>query len=526
MAATALAIVPICLLVFLAGGASPLASPAAGQAAGAAAQQPPPANPNQPPAASGRGAATQQNPSNAEAIFVDTSPLILTIDPKVDEDILAGVSVQNKSGKASLTPAASLSEIGLLDQAGKPIKLSTALTISQPVRPLATGDTAHLILRWTQKPKKEPRAGTYDGNLILSLKGKEVGRRPIQVVIPEMESAIVPATAKLNLRAYRVFPLIGSFWIPKFDSFSPGLPLTAPASASKAELAKYPLLGALTRDPVGSTLVYWDQQREEQLKADPPMLFLRLGSIPFAGKYDGTLFSGNNKVTVTLTATDFVIYPAACLLIVIWASIWGKDYLNGGRQFLVWNQRLGSASDAQQKAHAEFRRIVRGPAENYSIQDDFSQEIQAVLTSITRLRETFAGTLDSSNVTFQAIETQIAALEAAPNNWVLFAKQLDALEAVRQTVAGVRAPAGLEPQPAMAVQIGTMLAGRDLLLADVSDLQKGVIAMTAFVPQWLAQWTRAGTINEGMQDFVKTNAAFAAAHATDVTHVVQLLAPV
>src|ERR1035441_8364059 len=136
LAATALAIVPICLVVILVGGASPLASPAAGQASTAAAQQPPPAKPNQLPA--------QQNNSTAEVIFVDTTLLTLTIDPKVDKDVLAGVSVRNKSGKDPLTPAVSLSEIGLLNQVDEPIALSTALTISQPVRPLAAGAISHL----------------------------------------------------------------------------------------------------------------------------------------------------------------------------------------------------------------------------------------------------------------------------------------------------------------------------------------------------------------------------------------------
>jgi hypothetical protein len=340
---------------------------------------------------------------------------MINVDPKLDDDTVIGVSLQNKSTSKSYVPAAALKEFGFASDSGEAVLTKTVLSLEGvPMQTMAPGDTAHLLLRWKKAAKVRP--GTYDGMLVITADSKDA-RRSIQVVIPDATATIQPQVTKLNVRLYRSFPFIGGFFAPT-GSFAPSIPLQTPLNTNRAGLTRRHVLTVLTRDPVGTVPVCWDMSEGDCAVADASKrgpdapeqgdasrqgadakkptgditkLGLKFGDILFAGKYDGTLNFGNDKtaVTVSLTATDLFVYPLVVLIVSVWAAIRGKDFLGGGRQILQWRAHLAAARDAMKQARGEFDKEFSDSA--YSIQNDFDTQVGRSWTTSRFLRGTSRG---------------------------------------------------------------------------------------------------------------------------------------
>jgi hypothetical protein len=492
--------------------------------------------PTAPVTASG---STSPTPPAADLVFLSSDPVMINVDPKLDDDTVIGVSLQNKSTTKSYVPAAALKEFGFGSESGEAVQTKTVLSLEGvPMQAMAPGDTAHLLLRWKKESKVRP--GTYDGMLVITADSKDT-RRSIQVVIPDVTATIQPQVTKLNVRLYRIFPFIGDFFAPT-GSFAPAIPLQTALNTNRVGLTRRHVLTVLTRDPVGTVPVCWDMSEGDCTVADvskqgphapdqdgasrqdpdtknpaPPRditkLGLKFGNIPFAGKYDGTLNFGNDKaaVTVSLTATDLFVYPLVVLIVSVWVAIRGKDFLGGGRQILQWRADVAAARDAMRQARGQFDKEFSGSA--YSIQNDFDAQARTILDDISILKGNFSGTLDLSNPLFTFVNTEIPVLAATAKSWVLFGKQLEALRDARAAIPTFPLPRGIEDPAAIVTQADTLLTGKDVLITDLAGLETQVVDQTSFIAQWTGLAKTVDKIRSGLNDVLvpQANAQKAAA---------------
>src|ERR1017187_1802942 len=460
-----------------------------------------PAAPQRPATASAAASgAAAPTPPAADLAFLSSDAVAINVDPKLDDDTVIGVSLQNKSASKSYVPAAELKEFGFASGSGAAVPAKTVLSVEGvPMQAMAPGDTAHLLLRWKKDVKVRP--GIYDGMLAITADNKVAARRAIQVVILDVAATILPLVSKVNIRVYRTFPFIGGYFAPG-DDFAPAIPLQASVDPNRAGLTRRPVLAVLSRDPAGTVPLSWDRNVETGKSPDAPKLGLQVGSIPFAGKYDGTLNFGTDKtaVTISLTATDLFVYPLVVLIFSVWVAIKGKDFLGGGRQILQWRADLAAARDAMKQARGEFDKQFSGSA--YSIQNDFDNQVRTILDDISILKGNFSGTLDPSNPLFTFVNTEIPVLAGAAKSWVLFGKQLKALEDARAQIPTFPLPKGIEDPAAVVTQTGTMLTGKDVLITGLAGLMTQVVNQTSFIAQWIGLAKTVDKIRSGLTGVV------------------------
>lgn len=451
--------------------------------------------------------------------FTPADALVLNVDLKTVGEVRVQVAAQNSSPKAPLDNLEhKLDAMGFVDAQGNAVAWDTVIDIKGAATTLKPGESEHLMLLW-KKDSSAP-AGTYEGFLVVSQKEKEIARQVVKVVVPDRLSAFQPLVSKLNIRAYRACPLICPWWW-KPEPMDSGIPLRAPVNANRGGLSNSPLLTATTRDFAGTATIDWDGNKDS-LTAPEPVLGLRVNSIPFAGKYEGSLNFGKDSgsaLAVTLNASDLVIYPLIWLAVCIWAATVAKRWLGGERQLTDWRISVLRAQEHMKPAEKAFTNTVTGTSQSYSLHDAFTGRCQAIWAKIDELRANLLGSLETSSPAYSFVNTKVPELEGFPKAWVAFGKQLEALKQAMAKVVSGTPPLGLGPRPAVLERTDKLLQGQSLSLEQFTAQQTQVAAQITFLDQWSELWAAVQRIHDGMETFKRQSSAYIAAHKDDVKKV-------
>jgi hypothetical protein len=460
-----------------------------------------PVHPAASAAASKAGAAP--TPAKAALVLSTTDPITLTVDPQNADASTVELSVTN-SAKDPLKLTHTLGGMGFSSAAG-PIKTSDAIAISGAVDQLAGGDTEHLVLRW--KLKDAVQKGTYQGILTISPEKGDALHEVVRVVVPDPLATIQPLVSKLNLKAYRWFPFTNLWSIPWW--FPHDLPVKSAIDADRAGLTRIPLLGAVSRDPTGTASIVWDG-KTDTLGGAEPALGLAVQSIPFAGKYDGTLSFGKDaasNVSVTVTASDFILWPVVWLALCIILAIVSKNWLGEGRQLALLNLRIDKAELAMQHANKEFRQKVSDVSHDYSLREAFDAQCRGIQDQMAALGSTLVGTLDTASAAYVALDASITALAALPGQWIAFGQSLNRLREMKEGLEPGSQPPGLDSAPAAFLQTDMLLQPVELTIDRFATQQTLVEGQTAFLHSWEVLWAAIVRIHSGLADFAETHAS-------------------
>jgi hypothetical protein len=461
----------------------------------------PPAHPAGSAATSKAGAAA--TPAKAGLVLSTTDPVTLTVDPQNADASTVELSVTN-SAKDPLKLRHALGDMGLSGANGA-IKTPDAISISGAVDQLAGGDSEHLVLRW--ESKEAVHKGTYQGILTISPDKGDAIHQVVRVVVPDRLAIVQPLVSKLNLKAYRWFPFTDIWSIPCW--FPHGLPLKSAIDADRAGLTRIPLLGAVSRDPTGTAAIVWDGKKDT-LSGTNPALGLAVQSIPFAGKYDGTLSFGKDaasNVSITVTASDFILWPVVWLVVCVLLAIGSKNWLGEGRQLALLTLRIEKAQLAMQDAVKEFTQTVSEVSRGYSLREAFDAQCQGIQDKMTALGSTLVGTLDTASAAYVALDASITALSALPGQWIAFGQSLNRLREMKEGLDPGSQPPGLDSAPAAFLQTDMLLQPVTLTI-DQFAIQKTLVeGQTVFLHSWVALWTATSRIHSGLEDFAEANAS-------------------
>ncbi len=460
-----------------------------------------PAPPVHPTPSATAKAAPPATPAKAALVLSTTDPITLTVDPQNADSSTVELSATN-SAKDPLKLTHTLGGMGLTGPAGA-IKTPDAIAISGAADQLAAGDTEHLVLRW--KSGDTVQKGTYQGILTISPDKGDAVHAVVRVVVPDPLATIQPLVSKLNLKAYRWVPFTDLWSIPSW--FPHALPLKSSIDAERSGLTRISLLGAVSRDPAGTAAIVWDG-KTDPLSGAEPALGLKVQSIPFAGKYDGTLSFGKDpasNVSMTVTASDFILWPVVWLAACVLLAIVSKNWLGEGRQLALLTLRIDKAQLAMQHATKEFAEKVSGVSHDYSLREAFDTQCRAIQDQMAALGSTLVGTLDTASAAYVSLDASITVLSALPGQWIAFGQSLNRLRDMKEGLEPGSQPPGLDAAPAAFLQTDMLLQPVKLTIDRFATQQTIVEGQTTFLHSWEALWEAVSRIHSGLADFAETH---------------------
>ncbi len=274
------------------------------------------------------------------------------------------------------------------------------------------------------------------------------------------------------------------------------LPLSLDGATNPKTLALTPNtpLAALTGTRGGALVVRWTGQTET-MYGDRVALQLALDGLDRPGVYNGPVVlvpagsppSGaeNRKVDLTVDVTDWIVLPAATLLLGVLAATWLADVV------LPWlwvRMRTKALSNTYREKRRQFLLDTRGKP--YAT-DDIHTALVAELGEINALVSWRSLTpLNETNPSFKAATERLKQAQDLVQSWGTFGKELTVLDGGLATINKTtpQPPAGPGrnlSEPLFATNAASLLTGNPMLPLDrYKKMREEVKAATTVAKGW------------------------------------------
>ena len=359
-----------------------------------------------------------------------------------------------------------------------PVETGTAVSLLEVAPPTARLGPGEAVTFTISAPKAKPEPGTY---VLVAYSAAPEGsiRRNVQLEVPPKEPPVVqtPLTflnKEMKLRTYR-----GLSWgDPMEDAILPVRGDQAPPEAylvaEDGETAHLSLSG------------------RKKLVEDAFGFKVSVDSVDQVGTYTGKLTVGekdNENVSVTLTSAHHPLFAvfAVCGGILLALAI--QRYMGVLRLTWPLAEREATVGARFEEAQAAFDHTAAGrPFASYSL-SDFEIRQGALRSRIPALQRSVFTSLETTNSTYQAIDTELKSLEAVPEQWKGFAARLAALETALANIDWDQVPpnAYLQPpkeHPVLYDRMQLLLTGSALTIQQLGER----FTETSKGPDRLAVW--------------------------------------
>ena len=398
--------------------------------------------------------------ASAKAPFEFAAREELSIEPA---ELAEGVEIEIlNNGTRRRTLRIRLSDLTLKTDADRPLSNRDALALPRKVRLPASGS---VTLKLATRGTIGLAAGDYSARLTASNRAANTTiRRDVTIAVADPSAKVppVPAVSKLSITATRRTPGGGGL---ETELDGNELPLDVPPETSGAAVAKpvQERLGLLNREG-GIAGVTWDGDTVPVLGGEGLAAVLGVLGVDDPGDYSGTidLLPADDEagdVEVTLTVTDFILWPILALMLGIALGYAIKRQINVRRVQDDLRTRLVQVIGVFEAARADFdKRAVGKPYGLYDITDAFYRACEGAELQIRRLSSWRA--LEVDKEAHDAAIAMLGQLREVAKSWQPFGEELEALdEAVGHVESGRQR--GRLPMLMRAMLQGTVLASLD-----------------------------------------------------------------
>jgi hypothetical protein len=412
----------------------------------------------------------------------------------------ASVEIENTTAKDHKLDI-SLSEFGFLSGKGEELSNEDAglPKIDEKEVALAPGRVKRYRLKSVKPAVIWP--GTYTALVAVRADTKTLTTWRIAITVP----GIQPIATDVEESATRSCPFT-SKWNVDFS-----LPLAAAIQSDQAGLKSGMTLGLLKRDSgVGYAVVSWKTPTTNQSAAS---LSLTVSGIQHAGLYKGVLSFPNGKTTtISVLATDHIVYPTLVLLLGIVIGGLVKKWMNVGRALRMFQHDIAVLGLTFSGTADEFRQTTAGkPYQTYDIAADFNKQRNNLSRAIGPLRLSLKP-LDKTNTDYQKALADLQTLQTVADSWLAFASELRALEQILDTIDSHHSepPTG-DPtfQPAVLAN-RALLNGTAMTLALYSSTRSTIQSAASIAAEWLSLLQRvesSGDLYRDLSSVVPANSA-------------------
>jgi hypothetical protein len=304
---------------------------------------------------------------------------------------------------------------------------------------------------------------------------------------PERKSFRIFASTTIvetwTVNAYRWIPFIGK----PITLQHRYLPVDA-NSAIDSKLRPGSTLGVLVRENGGATEAYWTGRLiiiDENIRG----LELDFRNLTRVGRYKGTIDlapedTETGTVTVTVNATDIVIWPLLGLVFGIYAAVRIQKYIGVDRKILQWLAREAELGQKCDKAQQRFREQAEGkPYATYEICEALKVQRRVIARRLVEIGQSRFPALDEEEDHFKIeIVGPIELIEAAIVQWDSLAGDLKALEEALNNVKA-HARNAPPPKPLLDAYSITLIDGMPRFYTQAHKLLEGEsIGLDAFNP--------------------------------------------
>ena len=399
-----------------------------------------------------------------------------------EEGSEARIEVASADGKEHRLKAL-LGDLGLKDAVGVSLPVSQFIKVSpQP----AALTNAGLQISVTVERTTAVKPGVYSGSLILSEDAAGSNGCAVRVPVQLTVRGVVPLTDKLTVHAYR--------WLPFSSLWTCGecaVPLNGPLDLKTTALRNDVPLGGIQNKEGGAAAVFWTGGQSVSSEGIS-QLPVSLRGLDGAGQYEGQLkldAAGNKAqgVSLSVDASDIVAWPILVIGASVWLGLRAQRYINVTRAVWLLREEEAALGDDFKESQRRFVEGTRAtPSAGYSISEALKNERRALREKISGLQTNATLSLDTAGEPYQSMLAAFKKIREAIALWGDFTDELSSLRAALGTQADAGAPPpNYEGQtPALLQALASLLVGRSLTLADLTQTDADVRAAIAAAQLW------------------------------------------
>jgi hypothetical protein len=254
------------------------------------------------------------------------------------------------------------------------------------------------------------------------------------------------------------------------------------------------VLGFLTGESDGVAAVVMGDKTKTLARGKALGVEVDSASEPGVGAYSGniafpTAKPEEGKVEVSLTVTDFILWPLLAIALGILGAFLGRRWLQVTRE--IWKLRSELAQTGQdfRDRQTQFNEDVSGRSFGYSLK--FADGYAEAEKKIDKARD--KSTIDLDKDAYASAVEAVGGLQQVVEGWGQFGSELVALDRALEDVrkkAGAEGPAEKDSQTSAAVPVlvpenAKLLRGGELKIADLEVTRGNVAAASALADTWV-----------------------------------------